>query len=108
MPGPAVRDPLGDWLSAPATSGMGDGSYPVRIGRDADGEVTCFVADMLVLHDAEALPPTRSSTALCISPVPVLTGDRREPLFSRPGATADFLAAQITDVADFRAELRAQ
>ncbi|MCQ4213531.1 DUF4241 domain-containing protein [Streptomyces longispororuber] len=34
-------------------SGMGDGSYPVWIGRDAGGEVTCFVADMLILHGSE-------------------------------------------------------
>ncbi|MFD9097140.1 DUF4241 domain-containing protein [Streptomyces collinus] len=33
-------------------SGRGDGSYPVWIGRDADGGVTCFVADMLILHEA--------------------------------------------------------
>ncbi|MEV0118127.1 DUF4241 domain-containing protein [Streptomyces sp. NPDC050844] len=35
------------------SSGMGDGSYPVWIGRDAEGEVTCFVADMQILCDAE-------------------------------------------------------
>lgn len=37
-------------------SGMGDGSYPVWIGRDADGEVTCLVADMLILRHQELLP----------------------------------------------------
>ncbi|MEU7477686.1 DUF4241 domain-containing protein [Lentzea sp. NPDC042327] len=38
-------------------SGWGDGTYPVWIGRSADGEVACFVADMLVLRQAtEALP----------------------------------------------------
>lgn len=36
-------------------SGMGDGSYPVWIGRDADGEVTCLVADMLILRHQELL-----------------------------------------------------
>ncbi|MFF5482054.1 DUF4241 domain-containing protein [Streptomyces sp. NPDC012935] len=36
-------------------SGMGDGSYPVWIGRDADGEVTCFVADMLTLSRQDLL-----------------------------------------------------
>lgn len=37
-------------------SGMGDGSYPVWIGRDADGEVSCLVADMLILRHQELLP----------------------------------------------------
>ncbi len=34
-------------------SGWGDGSYPTWIGRDAGGEVTRFVADMLLFpaHD---------------------------------------------------------
>jgi hypothetical protein len=43
-------------------SGLGDGSYPVWIGRDTDGEVTCLVADMLILHHEELLtrPPQTS------------------------------------------------
>ena len=36
-------------------SGWGDGSYPVWIGRSADGEIACFVADMLLLSDGVAL-----------------------------------------------------
>lgn len=36
-------------------SGMGDGTYPVWIGRDTDGEVTCLVADMLILRHQELL-----------------------------------------------------
>ncbi|MGW0210038.1 DUF4241 domain-containing protein [Streptomyces sp. NPDC003233] len=42
-------------------SGRGDGSYPVWIGRDADGEVACFVTDMLVLHEATLTRPARSA-----------------------------------------------
>lgn len=37
-------------------SGWGDGSYPTWIGRTAAEEVACFVADMLVVHDATVLP----------------------------------------------------
>ncbi|MGQ4385495.1 DUF4241 domain-containing protein [Streptomyces sp. SAS_270] len=37
-------------------SGLGDGTYPVWIGRAGDGEVTCLVADMLILHGRELLP----------------------------------------------------
>ncbi|MFB6695635.1 MULTISPECIES: DUF4241 domain-containing protein [Streptomyces] len=31
------------------TSGWGDGCYPTWIGRDAEGRVTCFVTDFLVV-----------------------------------------------------------
>jgi hypothetical protein len=39
------------------TSGWGDGAYPVWIGRCADGEVACVVADTYVLADATFLGP---------------------------------------------------
>ncbi|MGP4111510.1 DUF4241 domain-containing protein [Streptomyces sp. 4N509B] len=40
-------------------SGYGDGAYPVWIGRDAGGGVTCFVADMCMVGDAPGrLPPS--------------------------------------------------
>jgi hypothetical protein len=54
---------LGDAITAPISdlesgtnlityhSGWGDGSYPTWIGRAADGDVVCFVADMLLLGD---------------------------------------------------------
>jgi len=87
-------------------SGMGDGSYPVWIGRDADGEVTCFIADMLVLHHAEALSPTVPSTSLSLPPFSALADDWREEPFTSPGATAEFIAAQIADTVDFQAERR--
>ena len=36
-------------------SGWGDGSYPVWIGRSADREVACFVADMQLMPDDVAV-----------------------------------------------------
>jgi hypothetical protein len=35
------------------SSGYGDGAYPVWIGRTEDGEIGCFVADLLVLAKAQ-------------------------------------------------------
>jgi hypothetical protein len=34
------------------SSGWGDGSYPSWIGRSAEGDVVCLVADLLVVNDA--------------------------------------------------------
>ena len=34
------------------SSGWGDGSYPSWIGRSAEGDVVCLVADLLVVSDA--------------------------------------------------------
>lgn len=44
-------------------TGMGDGSYPVWIGRNSDGQVVSFVADMMALGDAELLTPEAASPA---------------------------------------------
>ena len=33
-------------------TGWGDGDYPTWIGRTADGEIGCFIADMLMLNQA--------------------------------------------------------
>ncbi|MFI7110273.1 DUF4241 domain-containing protein [Nonomuraea sp. NPDC050227] len=87
-------------------SGLGDGSYPVWIGRDADGEVTAFVADMLILHDADSLPPTVPSTAVYLPLTTPVTDDRREAPFTSPGATAAFMTTRINHVIDGWAEHR--
>ncbi|KJY26102.1 DUF4241 domain-containing protein [Streptomyces katrae] len=85
-------------------SGFGDGSYPVWIGRDAAGAVTCFIADMLVLHGAEPQPPTVSSTAAHVLTFPALIDDRREAPFTDPAATSEFIAELIADIVSFRRE----
>ncbi|MFE3287935.1 DUF4241 domain-containing protein, partial [Streptomyces sp. NPDC059233] len=36
------------------SSGWGDGSYPTWVGRDAEGEITCFVTDFFVVPPREA------------------------------------------------------
>ncbi|MFF3878681.1 DUF4241 domain-containing protein [Streptomyces sp. NPDC001978] len=57
-----MRSPGANLIVYP--SGMGDGSYPAWIGRDADGEVTCLVADMLILRHNDLLP-NRSQQVAC-------------------------------------------
>lgn len=87
------------------SSGGGDGSYPVWIGRDAAGEVTCFVADMLVLNDAELLSgPTSSATRFVegVSAVsPISRSTEHAPVF-QPGATGRFLVNLCTEAAQMR------
>lgn len=48
-----VIDPASGANLIAFSSGWGDGSYPIWIGRTHDGRVACFVADMLVVHAAE-------------------------------------------------------
>lgn len=50
-----VSDPASDANLIAFSSGWGDGSYPTWIGRTTDRDVACFIADMLVLHDAKIL-----------------------------------------------------
>jgi hypothetical protein len=38
-------------------TGWGDGSYPTWIGRTKTGDIACLVADMLIVHEADPLPP---------------------------------------------------
>jgi len=50
-----VIDPISGANLVAFESGWGDGAYPTWIGRTGGGEVACFVADMLVVHDARVL-----------------------------------------------------
>jgi hypothetical protein len=82
------------------SSGYGDGAYPVWIGRDEGGEVTCFVADMQVVRATElesrqtapepryieAESPDRASWA------PTVSG-----AVMRPGATAAYFAEVLEE-----------
>ncbi|WP_203887330.1 DUF4241 domain-containing protein [Planotetraspora kaengkrachanensis] len=80
------------------SSGRGDGSYPVWIGRTADGEVTCLVADMLILHDMKPLPPTAPDTAVFRTSTPTGGSVRPEPKPADPESTAEFLAGVAADL----------
>ncbi len=53
-----LEDPETDTNLIAFRSGWGDGAYPVWIGRAADGDVVCVVADTQVLSGATLLPPT--------------------------------------------------
>ncbi|UYQ65727.1 DUF4241 domain-containing protein [Streptomyces peucetius] len=103
-----VSDPASGINLIAYLSGYGDGSYPVWIGRDAEGAVTCFVADMLVLHNAETLPPTVTRPAACVSPFSGRVTDRRDAPFPDPGSTSEFIKSQIADIVEFRQELRSR
>ncbi|WP_238011866.1 DUF4241 domain-containing protein [Dactylosporangium sp. AC04546] len=78
-------------------SGRGDGSYPVWIGRAADGAITCLVADMLLLRDMKPMQPATPDTAVFLTPTPTHSA-RPEPKPAGPEATAEFLATVIADV----------
>lgn len=63
LPRPLPQKPVPGYVTAvvdPATganlsvvgAGWGDGAYPTFIGRDADGGITRFVADFMLLSDA--------------------------------------------------------
>ncbi|MFI8503320.1 DUF4241 domain-containing protein [Streptomyces sp. NPDC085524] len=99
-----VADPASGTNLIAFPSGFGDGSYPVWIGRAASGAVTCFVADMLVLHGAEPLPPTVRTPAPYSPPFQGLIDDRREAPFTDPGATSEFIAGLIGELVRFRRE----
>jgi hypothetical protein len=80
-------------------SGRGDGSYPVWIGRTADGKITCLVADMLLLHHTKPLPPTTPDTATFLTPTPTGSSVRPESKPAGPEATAEFLDTVAASIA---------
>lgn len=88
------------------TSGRGDGSYPVWIGRDAAGEVTCFIADMRLLgRGVEVLEPSGVETAPVLPGTPTLP--ERAPVQPRPFSSQAVLEF-FNDTADAQAEFWAR
>ncbi|WP_232668466.1 DUF4241 domain-containing protein [Pseudonocardia sp. TRM90224] len=55
-------DEMDDWTTGlnliAFQSGWGDGAYPAWVGRDAGGDVVCFVVDTQVLDNATLLGPS--------------------------------------------------
>ncbi|MFI0915387.1 DUF4241 domain-containing protein [Streptomyces abikoensis] len=90
---PEFRDPASGANAIAFPSGAGDGSYPVWIGRDHDGEVTCLIADMLTVDSRRPLPPTEKSTAVVLtSPAPPAEAP---PLAAAPPAETALLFAEL-------------
>lgn len=51
-----VAGPGDEPVLAAFQTGWGDGSYPTWVGRNAAGDITCFVTDFFVLHAAQPGP----------------------------------------------------
>lgn len=78
---PEFRDPATGANAIVFPCGACDGSYPLRIGRDHDGKVTCLIADMLTMGSRRPLPPTEESPAVVLtSPAP----QAEDPIRRRP------------------------
>ncbi|MBP0936519.1 DUF4241 domain-containing protein [Streptomyces goshikiensis] len=56
QPGPYLVDGEDGHNLVAFGSGWGDGAYPTWVGRDAEGEITCFVTDFFVVPPSEDLP----------------------------------------------------
>lgn len=89
-------------------SGYGDGSYPVWIGRDEDGEVTCFVANMYVVGVAEPESPAATPEPRLIEPP---NPDRsswaptKAEAVMRPGTAARYFAEMFQRAAKGQASM---
>lgn len=85
------RDPVTGANVIAYPSGCGDGSYPVWIGRGDDDQVTCLVADMLILHRAEPLEPPAAAAAAFRSPVLKPDPTSEAPETGPAGPIGDYL-----------------
>jgi hypothetical protein len=87
-------------------SGRGDGSYPVWIGRDATGAVTCLVADMRLLgRGIEIEAPDAISTARHVPGLAELEPRDVEPV---EAFSSQAILEFFNDTADAQAEFWAR
>jgi len=88
-------------------AGIGDGEYPVWIGRSDDGQVVSLVADMLLFRDAELISPPATPGARYVLPsLPGPEGNRTGTAAASP-ATARDIDEQADEIVARAGDIRA-
>ncbi|MGK5548784.1 DUF4241 domain-containing protein [Streptomyces sp. URMC 127] len=99
------HDPVSGANAIAFPSGAGDGSYPVWIGRDRDGAITCLIADMLTVDSTRPLPLTTAAPAVVLSP-PVPSAENPLPIAVPHAETALYFAELLAETTVMARDVR--